>query len=142
MLNEFIYKQNRAIFQCSEKTHFYESHAPHQSLGGAVSSSETSSLKIFLLVAPLRKTKRRADLMKVYRGTRGRAMMIEDPQELPYSITCTSRPNIFLYTFSLSLCRRNQAVYMTTLILSEVIIANEGKKIFFVILEVKSVFLI
>lgn len=55
-------------------------------------------------------------------------MMIEDPQELPYSITCTSRPNIFLYTFSMSLCRRNQAVYMTTLILSEVIIANEGKK--------------
>lgn len=68
--------------------------------------------------------------MKVYRGTSGRAMMIEDPQELPYSITCTSRPNIFLYTFSLSLCRRNQAVYMTTLILSEVIIANEGKKYF------------
>lgn len=93
----------------------------------------TSSLKIFLLVAPLRKTKRRADLMKVYRGTRGRAMMIEDPQELPYSITCTSRPNIFLYTFSLSLCRRNQAVYMTTLILSEVIIANEGKKISFLL---------
>lgn len=85
--------------------------------------------KLFLLVAPLRKTKRTADLMKVYRGTRGRAMMIEDPQELPYSITCTSRPNIFLYTFSLSLCRRNQAVYMTTLILSEVIIANDGKKI-------------
>lgn len=57
-------------------------------------------------------------------------MMIEDPQELPYSIACTSRP----YTFSLSLCCRNQAVYMTTLILSEVIIANEGKKISFVIL--------
>lgn len=61
-------------------------------------------------------------------------MMIEDPQELPYSITCTSSPNIFLYTFSMSLCRHNQAVYMTTLILSEVIIANERKKISFVIL--------
>lgn len=56
-------------------------------------------------------------------------MMIEDPQELPYSITCTSRPNIFLYTFSLSLCLRNQTVYMTTLILSEVIIANEEKNL-------------
>lgn len=128
-MNLYINKTG-LYFNAPKKTHFYESHAPHQSLGVAVTSSETSSLKIFLLVAPLRKTKRRADLMKVYRGTRGRAMMIEDPQELPYSITCTSRPNIFLYTFSLSLCHRNQAVYMTTLILSEVIIANEGKKNF------------
>lgn len=76
------------------------------------------------------KTKRTADLMKVYRGTRGRAMMIEDPQELPYNTTGTSRPYIFLYTFSLSLCCRNQTVYMTTLILSEVIIANEEKNLF------------